>query len=589
MPTSALLAAVLAAVVPDLPPHAAAGEAFVVAAPHRLASEAGVEVLARGGNVVDAAVAAALATGVVRPHSSGIGGGGFMIIHLADRGSFALDFREVAPAGARPEAFLDAQGEPIAGRSSIGAWSVAVPCSLRGLEAALRRFGTISLAEAVAPAVRIARDGFAVDPPLARSIEIAAEAIARERARRGTSGPDEFSELERIYLPGGRPPSVGELLRQPDLAATLELVGREGAESFYRGPLAEAIVRAVRSAGGPLSGEDLAAVAPAWRTPLRATLAGRLAREGRPLEVVTMPPPSSGGACLLQVLLALDGMPAVPEPERTRRLVELLRHAFADRAAFLGDPDASPEVTADVARMLDPAHLARLRESVAATIRAAPDRCGLAGLGSLDGSAPGSVVEDGGTAHLSVLDSRGNAVALTETINLDFGSKVIPPGTGIILNDEIDDFSLRAGVPNAFGLVMSSRNLLAPGRRPLSSMSPTIVLDGDRATIAVGASGGPRIISATLQVLRLLLEGASAAEAVEMPRLHHQWMPDRVLVERDFAPALREMLTLAGHEVREGRPAPSGDDAIVQAAVAREDGRLEAASDPREWAAAAGR
>lgn len=589
MPTVVLLAAVLAAVLSDLPPHAAEGEAFVVAAPHRLASEAGVEVLARGGNVVDAAVAAALATGVTRPQSSGIGGGGFMIIHLAEQGSFALDFREVAPRGGRPEAFLDATGSPIPGRSSIGAWSVAVPCSLRGLESALRRFGTISLAEAVAPAARLAREGFAVDPPLARAIEIAAEAIGNERARRGTSGPDEFSELERIYLPGGRPPAVGEVLRQPDLAATLERLGREGAESFYRGPLAEAIVRAVRSAGGPLSMEDLAELSPAWRTPLRATLRGRLARGGRPLEVISMPPPSSGGACLLQVLLALDGMPAVPEPERTRRLVELLRHAFADRAALLGDPDASPAVTADVARMLDAAHLARLRESVAVTIRAAPGRCGLGGLDADDGAEAGAAVEDGGTAHLSVLDSRGNAVALSETINLEFGSKIIPPGTGIILNDQIDDFALRAGVPNAFGLLMSARNLLAPGRRPLSSMSPTIVLDGGRATIAVGAAGGPRIISATLQVLRLILEGASAAEAVEAPRLHHQWMPDRVLVERDVAPALREMLTLAGHEVREGRPPPSGDDAIVQAAVAREDGRLEAASDPREQAAAAGR
>ncbi|MGA1633140.1 MAG: gamma-glutamyltransferase family protein, partial [Phycisphaerales bacterium] len=384
------------------PPHAANGREFMVAAAHPLASQAGAEILAAGGNVVDAAVATSFALSVVRPQASGIGGGGFMVIHLVDRGSFALDFRETAPASVSAGDYLDADGAVVPMRSTTGVWSIAVPGHVRGMQAALERFGTMDLATVLAPAIRLARDGFEVDAILSNAI---AEANARiERVLLidpGSAGM--FTPFRAVYLPDGRAPSPGEVLTQPDQAATLEILAREGADSFYTGSIARRILAAIASGGGPMTAEDLANYRVIWRDPLRATLSGRLAGDVE-REVVSMPPPSSGGACLLQALLALDGLPPVGDPEASRRFVEALRHAFADRAALLGDPDAAPEVAADVARMLDREHLDRVRKAILLPPRAKPDRCGLAGLSPERGgiASPQTLPEDGGTSHFCV-------------------------------------------------------------------------------------------------------------------------------------------------------------------------------------------
>ena len=587
---------------PD-PPKAAAsffaeGEAFMVAAAHPLASEAGAEILARGGNVVDAAVATSFALGVVRPHSSGIGGGGFMTIHLVDQGSFALDFREIAPASARASQYLDDDGAVVPMRSTTGVWSVGVPGHVRGMQAALERFGSMSLAEVLPPAIRYAREGFEVDSLLADAM---ASALARAEAFERLAGlepgdPSPFDEFRRVYLKDGRPYEVGDRLVQPEQAATLEAIARDGIGAFYDrdGSIATRIEDAIASGGGPMTAQDLADYRVRWRAPLVAELAGRFASTSADCTrtVVAMPPPSSGGACLLQALLALDGLPAIGDPEGSRRFVEAVRHAFADRAALLGDADATPEVADDVRRMLEAAHLERLREAIVLPPRSAPLDCGLAGLSSSEDDAstrePATLPEDGGTSHFSVIDAHGNAVAGTDTVNLAFGSLVVPAGTGFVLNDQMDDFAIRTDVANDFGLLMSERNLLAGGRRPLSSMSPTIVLEqcGDgpaRATIVAGAAGGPRIITATLGIVIAMLDGATAGDAVAAPRLHHQWMPDRLLVEPQVFPSLRELLTLAKHVVREV------DGLAIAQAAARREGRVEAASDPRGIGRPAGR
>ncbi|MGA1391890.1 MAG: gamma-glutamyltransferase, partial [Phycisphaerales bacterium] len=567
------------------PPHAATGREFMVAAAHPLASQAGAEILAAGGNVVDAAVATSLALSVVRPQSSGIGGGGVMGIHRGDRGSFTLDFRETAPASVSAADYLDDAGDVLPMRSTTGVWSIAVPGHVRGMQAALDRFGTMDLAAVLAPAIRLAREGFEVDAILSNAIGEANARVERFIAIDPRAAAI-FAPFRATYLVDGRVPLPGEILRQPDQAATLETLAREGAEAFYTGSIATRLIAAIKAGGGPMTAEDLANYQPIWRDPLRATLSGRLAGEAE-REVVSMPPPSSGGACLLQALMALDGLPRVGDPEASRRFVEALRHAFADRAALLGDPDATPEVSADIERMLEPIHLDRVRAAILLPPRAKPDRCGLAGLAPDDaGTAASSALpEDGGTSHFCVIDSAGNAVAGTDTVNLGFGSLVIAPGTGFVLNDQMDDFTIRTDVANEFGLFMSRRNLLAGGRRPLSSMSPTIVVEDGRAAFVAGAAGGPRIISATLAVLLAMLEGDAAAAAVAAPRVHHQWMPDRLLVETGVFPSLRELLTLAGHTVREE---PEGL-AVAQAARRGPDGSLEGASDPRGGGRPAGR
>lgn len=519
-----------------------------VATAHGLATDAAADVLRDGGNAVDAAVAAAFVLAVAEPYSSGLGGGGFFVIHMAGGGEqFALDARETAPAAANRDMYLR-DGVVMPGLSRTGALSVATPGLVRGLEAVHARCGRRPWAELVELARRLAAEGVPVDAHLLARIEYHRnrfDAAARE-----------------VFLPGGELPAEGALLRQSDLAATLAAIRDGGAEGFHDGPVAERIVAAVRSAGGGLSRDDLANYTPVWREPVR----GRY----RDLDIISMPPPSSGGVHLVQMLNMLRDadLPGLPTNASARyhRLAETMKFAYADRSRWLGDPD---HVDVPTERLLSTARA----DSQAALI--APDTVYPWRLcGGIDVNAP----EGDHTTHLSVVDAEGNAVAATLTVNLGFGSGMVAAGTGVVLNDEMDDFVAAPGVPNAFGLVGGEANAVAPGKRPLSSMTPTILLRDGRVFMVTGSPGGSRIITATLQtILAVVDHGLSPGAAAALPRIHEQWCPDTLYYE----PAAVDSTTLGalrglGHALRER--ASMGN---VQLIVVGEDGRPVGASDPR--------
>ncbi len=533
--------------------------------------------LESGGNAVDAAVAAAFALGVVNPASSGIGGGGFAVVYIAaDRQLYVIDFREVAPAALRPELF-ERDGKLDVSLSRRGGLAVGVPGEVAGLEALSRRFGRRSFRRSVAPAVRLASQGFRVEPFLAR-----AAALSAPLAGRGTA-------FESLLHRDGRVIQSGQTVTRPELARTLTLIARRGAEGFYSGPVAHAIVDAVKDAGGVITAEDLSDYRAVERNPLEGNW-GRY-------RVVTMPLPSSGGIVLLESLGLLQyagagrradtgSLPLAhlggsgPGSSATLHMIaEVLKHSFADRARFLGDEEASADL---VRRLLDSARLRRIAARISRTRVLPHGRYGDKKLGKP--RAPGG--RDGGTSHLCVVDREGNAVALTTTVNGYFGAKLVVPGTGIVLNNQIDDFTLRAGTPNMFGLVQSELNLVGPGKRPLSSMSPTLVLEGDRVVACLGGSGGPHIISNTLQVLlNAFVFGMDAREAVSAPRIHHQWTPNQLIADDEFPRDVISALERKGHTVlqRSWRDAPTA----VQLILVRDDGTREAASDPRKGGAPA--
>jgi gamma-glutamyltranspeptidase / glutathione hydrolase len=517
----------------------------VVATDHRLASEAGVEVLAAGGNAADAAVAAALAAGVVQPAGSGLGGGGFALVVEPDgQQRLALDFREVAPEAAVTDLFRTPDGGVDPQASRVGGLAVAVPGESRGLARLLTERGRLTPQQVVAPALRHARDGFPVGAHLARALG-------------GTDHP----AVRRLFTVGGAVADRGVRVRNPALARTLRDWAATGGEALHTGAQAVHLVEAVRAADGILTARDLAAYRPARREPV-------VARFGEHT-LVTFPPPSSGGIALAQILGALEGRDLAEAGHNSAAylhlLTEAMKHAFADRAHHLGDPDF---VEVPRERLLSSARIAAIREGIDPERTHPPAHYG-------DPIAPPT---DGGTQHISVLDSDGMAVALTSTINTSFGSGVVPPELGIPLNNEMDDFAAAPGVPNAYGLVGASENAIAPGKRPLSSMTPTVVLDAEgRPVMVLGASGGSFIISATLQVyLNLAVFDMDPQAAVSAPRIHHQWLPDRLFVEPDLPVDVRAGLEARGHtlDVRPGFSA-------VQAAVRTEAG-FAAGSDPRK-------
>ncbi len=613
--TSAPAAAALrsaAAIVPPAPPspaaraaperpHAAAFPRGAVAADHPLASEAGASMLRIGGNAVDAAVATSFALSVVRPDSCGIGGGGFMLVHLpaadgAPARTVALDYRETAPAAVGPDHFVRLRDAGLPDDASrTGVHAVGVPGTVAGLLTAHARFGRLSRATVMGPAIALARDGWTAD---AHHV-----AAARRLEARVASAPHALPRAAWIRERLGRSGriAVGDRLENPEQARALELIAADGLEAFYRGPIAEAIVRVMEDAGGPMTREDLAAYAPRPLEPVAGTYRGRT--------VLSMPPPSSGGVAIVQTLGILERLRArgiagegPSDPARMHALAEALKHAFADRAEFLADPDFA---AVPVAELLAPERLDRLAGEVDPRRTRPPEAYGAAG-------AP---PEDGGTSHVSVVDADGMAVACTETINLAFGSMVPVPGFGFVLNDEMDDFTTLPGEANAFGLVQSARNAPEPGKRPLSSMSPTIVLDADGAVeIVAGASGGPRIITGTLQVILHVIDfGMDAAGAVEHPRLHHQWRPDVLQLEpawRASAPGdggaagERAAATGAGAgadaDARAGAAAPvpalearghvvgERDEVGAVQAIIVIDGARHAVSDPRKGGRPAG-
>jgi len=474
---------------------------------HPLASEAAAAVLRQGGNAVDAAVAAAFVLSVVEPESSGLGGGGFALVHLAGEGrTVALDFREVAPAGARPDMFAAPRPQGAPSPSLDGGTSVAVPGAVKGYAELARRYGTLPLSRLVEPAARIAERGFAVG----RHFLGAASTRQACLAARPAAG-------RAFLVPGrdGKPsvPPPGHRLLQPELARTLRLLGRDP-EAFYRGPLAARIARAAQADGGSLTTADLAGYRVRERTPLSGSYRGH--------RILSMPLPSSGGAIVIGLLQALEHEdPRAggyrPEPF-LHAMVEIEKQLYA-RRALLGDPDFVAGAAREVERMISPEEGAALAGAVgprAAVIEAPPPP-----------------PESSQTSHLSVIDGRGNAVSLTTTVNFSFGSCVVVPGAGFVLNDEMDDFDAAPGVPNAYGAVGTGANAPAPGKVPLSSMSPTLVLDpAGEIWLAVGSSGGTTIPTTVAQVISHLVDdGMSLSQAVSTPRLHDQWRPDAIQVE----------------------------------------------------------
>lgn len=503
----------------------------VVAADHALAARAGMQMLEQGGNAVDAAVATSLALSVVRPDSCGIGGGGFMLIHLQDdprHGTLdiAINYRETCPAGIGPDWF-EALGDPLASRD--GGRAVGVPGTVAGLLHALEKYGTLDRRTVFAPAIDLAMNGWPVDGHHER--------VTRETDRRFAEHPgyaNRFGFVWNDLMHEGRA-AKSDVLVNKDQARALRLIEDQGRAAFYEGSIADAIISAVRADGGVMTREDLAGYTVEETRPIRVGLGDSFrGPDGRARTMLVMPPPSSGGIAIAQMFELLDrvgfDMPATgyPSGENLHLLAESMKHAFADRSRHLADPAF---VRLPIRDMLADRNL----ENAASRIdRGATQPIETYGVAPI--AAIGTVPEDGGTSHLSVVDRFGNAVACTETINLAFGSMLTPGWYGFCLNNQMDDFTTVRGGINAFGLSQSDQNLPEPGKRPLSSMSPTIVLDGDGKVFAVaGASGGPRIITATAQsLLRALLADATAEEAVNAPRIHHQWQPNLIYFESDY-------------------------------------------------------
>ena len=538
----------------------ASGSTAVVASAHVAASEAGRAMLAAGGGAVDAAVAMSLALSVVEPWGSGLGGGAFAVVHV-DGQTLSLDMRETAPSAASADMFVR-DGRVVPGESTTSARAAAIPGLVRGLATLHARFGRLSWPQVVAPAVALARDGVVVTPRMRGAI---AEAL-----------PGMNPAARAIFAPGGEAPPVGSRLVQADLAATLARIAETRGEDFYTGETARRLVAAVGAEGGLWTASDLAGYAVRERTAVRGTWRG--------LDVVSMGPPSSGGLLLLQMLGVLERLPTgKPQTgaaatwrgaDALHTLAEVMKRAFAERALGLGDPDFVP---VDTDRFLGGATLDRLARDVSASRRATP-------AGNL---SPLKVrpADRPDTSHLAVLTAGGDAVALTQTINLRFGTGRIAADTGVVLNNEMDDFSAQPGVPNAFGLVGDAGNAIAPGKRPLSSMTPTLVLRDGRAVGAFGSPGGSRIITTTLQtLLRLVVDGLDAASALGAERVHHQWYPDELMVEATaLSPETEAALRARGHALR---VVPDMGNAMVL--WRRADGTLEGAADPRGEGAALG-
>jgi gamma-glutamyltranspeptidase/glutathione hydrolase len=527
--------------------YAATGEHGVVAAEHELASEAGVEMLRQGGNAVDAAVAAQFATGVVNPSSCGIGGGGFALVYDAKKHDLDfIDFRETAPAAAKPDMYVR-DGKVNSTLSLRGALAVAVPGEVRGLAEVLRRYGTLPLAKVLEPAIRYASEGFPVGLHLAVEIRANAEEIRHHPA------------LAAIYLTDkGEPYGAGDKLVQKDLAATLTRIAGSGERAFYEGAIADAIAAEIAANGGILTVQDIHG----YRTRVREPLTVRY----RGLTVAGAPPPSSGGGIVLELLNVLEGFDLRAEGPTTIATLEQMaraeRAAFADRARYYGDPDF---VKVPMAMLLSPKHTAELRRQATSPANSA------------------TLSEKGGTANTSAMDARGNAVAVTTTVNTAFGSMLVVPGTGIVLNNEMDDFSSAPGVANVYGLVGNDANAIAPRKRPLSSVSPTIVLRGKSPLLTLGGSGGPAIITATLATLVNVVDFQMPLEAaVAAPRIHHQGVPDRLFHEPRLDASLVDGLRSAGFEMKEFRSLGA-----VGAVMVTPQG-LVGISDPRKGGIAAG-
>jgi gamma-glutamyltranspeptidase/glutathione hydrolase len=551
----------------------------MVATDEQLGSQAGVEILRRGGNAVDAAVAVAFALAVVEPAAGNIGGGGFMLVRLADGRASFLDYREVAPGKATRNMYIGSDGKLIptdnVTGSVMGYRSVAVPGTVAGLELALKTYGTLKLADVMAPAIRLAKEGFPVSEKLAHEWQ-------EEKP-----GLEKFPVSRRIFLNDGKLLRPGDTLIQPELTATLQRIAKNGAAEFYTGQTARVMVDDIARSGGMITMEDLAQYKPKIREVLRA----KYEDGGHAWEVLTSPPPSSGGVAIIEALNMLNGvsLKGWDDVESVHMVAETMRRVFADRAVYLADPDFSdvpvagltdPCYARELAATIDPQHASSSKTVKAGT----PHTCAAT---SSEAAPPTTVSFNDGphTTHFSVVDAAGNAVASTYTLNDSYGSHVTSPA-GFLLNDEMDDFTTQPGVPNAlFGLIQSDANAIAPRHRPLSSMSPTMLLRDGKLSLVTGSPGGPTIISATLlSVINWMRLGMDPQAAINAPRFHHQWLPDQILVEQNFSENVEKALQARGFTTKR-----LGHIGLVNAiGIDPHNGDRLGAADPRDDGTAAG-
>jgi gamma-glutamyltranspeptidase/glutathione hydrolase len=561
------------------PQQAVRGSHAMVTTDEVLGSQAGVAILKQGGNAVDAAVAVAFALAVVEPAAGNLGGGGFMLVRLADGKTNFFDYREVAPAKAARDMYVQ-DGKLIPDASTLGYRSVAVPGTVAGLELALETHGTMKLAQVMAPAIRLAKDGFPITEKLVREFD-------QEK-----SDLEKFSVSKRIFLTNAgnqnRAYQVGDIFRQPELAATLERIAKNGAADFYRGEIARTLVADMQKNGGILTAEDLANYRPKIREVLRA----HYQIEAHGWDILTSPPPSSGGVAIIEALniLKQTQLKGWDDLQSVRMVLEAMRRVFADRAAYLADPDYSNVPVAgltsecygqELFATIDPQHASSSKEVKAGT----PHACGISAGQSIAPNTVVSLGEGPHTTHFSVVDATGNAVASTYTLNDSYGSHATS-SAGFLLNDEMDDFTTQPGVPNAlFGLIQSDANSIAPNHRPLSSMTPTILLRDGKLSFVTGSPGGPTIISATLlSVINWMRLGMDAQAAINAPRFHHQWLPDEVVMEKEFSPAFEQALNANGYATKR-----KGHIGLVNAiGIDAQTGDRLGAADPRDHGSAIG-
>jgi gamma-glutamyltranspeptidase / glutathione hydrolase len=516
--------------VPVIAPRA------MVASVHQLASRAGVQMMKSGGNAVDAAVAVGFALAVVHPQAGNLGGGGFMLIRFADGKTHFVDYREKAPAAATANMYLNAQGNVMEDASTVGYKAIGVPGSVAGMVYAEKKYGKLSLEQVMAPAIKLADEGFALT--LAEVMDFQQDEHLAE-----------FPESRRIFQRNGNFYKVGEVFKQPDLARTLKRIATNP-DDFYHGAMAKELAASMQKGGGLITVDDLARYEVKEREPVRGSYRG--------YEIISAPPPSSGGAALIEILNILEGYDLAKiggrSPQAVHLTLEAFRRAFFDRAEFMGDPDFSK---IPVAQLIDKRYGAAWRESIdPAHASVSKDLIRPANFSHLEQEAAAhaprnAVAESGHTTHYSVVDPDGNAVAVTTTLNDSFGSRVTAEGLGFLLNDEMDDFAAKQGVPNMFGLIQGPANAIGPGKRPLSAMAPTIVLKDGKLFLVLGSPGGPRIITTVANILMGVVDyGMNIQEAVNVPRFHQQWLPDEVNVEQDFSPETAKQLEGMGHPIK---------------------------------------
>jgi len=535
----------------------AAEKGMVVTAQH-LASQVGVDILRRGGNAIDAAVAVGYALAVVYPAAGNLGGGGFMTVRLADGRKTFLDFRERAPQAARRDMYLDKEGAVVKGLSTTGWLAVGVPGTVSGLEFARKKYGTMTRAMLIQPAIKLAEDGFTLEQGDVDMLASATEDFKR------------FPATGKIFLSKGRPFVAGQRLTQPDLADTLRLIRKLGADGFYRGKTAAAIVRAVRAGGGIIDQEDLHRYKTHELSPLECDYRG--------YHVISAPPPSSGGVAICEMLNILEGYPLRDlgwgSAQALHYEIEAMRHAYVDRNSLLGDPDFS---SIPVRRLIDKTYAAKIRDTIK------PDKAGF----SVD-IKPGVAPHEGSnTTHFSIIDNAGNAVSMTYTLNDWFGAKVVASGTGVLMNDEMDDFTPNPGAIDTSGSIQGDANAVAPGKAPRSSMSPTIITKEGKPVLILGTPGGSRIITTVLQtILNVVDFRMNVQEAVDAPRIHNQWLPDVTKIEPyALSPDTRRILEGMGYRFEDSEPANHvaaimvGAPSLGGTPIARN--RFYGANDPR--------